>query len=80
MKVESSVDIQVDGEPFSCRIRNARDVATTNAVALVCGFDKFRVLADARTAAGRAFGVAFTITPGGLIALHDLADRWAMLE
>jgi hypothetical protein len=78
--LEMSVHVEADGHAFACLTRNARDVATANAVALLCAFDQFRVLSDASSVTGEAFGIGFSIPSEGLLALRDLADRWAIPE
>ena len=78
--LELSVALHTDARAFSCGSRNARDVTSANAVALLCTYDEFRTLADATVASGEAFGIAFSISPERLVALHDLADHWATPE
>ena len=60
---------------------NARDVAQLRpGVAMVFGFDTFNELAHARTIAGRVFGIDFSVPAERLVALQEMAERWASPE
>jgi len=78
--IETSVVIRADARVFRRCTRNARDMSTMNAVAVVCTFDDFKGLTDAQSIDGDAFGRSFVVAPGQLTALRALADRWMVPE
>jgi len=78
--IERSVVLRVDGQRFMHGTHNARDVAQTNAVALVFPYEDFQNLAHARTIDGNAFGGTFTLTSEQLVALQAVAELWASVE
>jgi hypothetical protein len=47
---------------------------------MVFGFDTFNELAHARTIAGRVFGIDFSVPAERLVALQEMAERWASPE